>query len=56
LLRGNRDRSFQPVAGAQCLLGALEVLERLGGQRNSPRRRSTLTSRPQSAALHQRRL
>jgi hypothetical protein len=52
-----RDSPFQTVALSQSFLGTLEVAERLdGGQRSSPRRRSTLTSRPQSATLHQRRL
>ena len=49
--------SLQPVATSQRRLSALKVPERLqGGQRSSPRRRSILTSPPQIAVLHHRRL
>src|SRR6185503_5063423 len=49
--------ALQAIAMPQGLLGPLEVAIRLyGGQRSSPRRRSTLTSRPHTAGLHQRRL
>jgi len=57
LLGGSGDGAFQTIAVPQGLLGPLEVAVGLsGGQRKSPRRRSTLTSRPHTAGLHQRRL
>jgi hypothetical protein len=57
LVRRDADCALQAIARAQGLLGALEVPKRLGGgQRSSPRRRSTLASRPHTDALHQRRL
>lgn len=57
LLGGGRYCPFQAVPGSERIMGALEVVERLdAGQRSSPRRRSIVTSRPQTATLHQRRL
>ena len=55
-LRRYRYRPLEPVAAAERLVGALEVAVRLdAGQRSNPRRRSTFTCRPHTAALHQRR-
>ena len=57
LLGRSRNSAFQAIAVPQNFLGPLEIAVGLyGRQRSSPRRRSTLTSRPHTAGLHQRRL
>jgi hypothetical protein len=57
LFGGRGDGPLQTIAVTQGVVGPLKVAEGFNrGQRSSPRRRSTLTSRPHTAALHQRRL